>query len=232
MPGTVFFKTELPADVSVLMEPLTIALHATDRARVGLGRSVVVQGTGAIGLMAVACAKLAGAFPIIAIGGPSGRLETALRLGAHHSIDINVTTDPEERHSLVLGFLGSDLGADAVIGCAGQPSAFLEGLALVASGGVMSEAGHFTDAGSIPFNPYSDLLWRNISVEGVLGAGPDSVGRFCRSIALLEQHDLPYELIVSHKVSLERLEEAFVALSSTYRLDGRDIVKLAVDPWQ
>jgi L-iditol 2-dehydrogenase len=182
--------------------------------------------------MAVACAKLAGAFPIIAIGGPAGRLETALRLGAHHTIDISVMTDPEERRALVLDFLGSDYGSDAVIGCAGQPSAFLEGLALVAAGGVMSEAGHFTDAGSIPFNPYSDLLWRNISVEGVLGAGPDSVKCFCRSIALLEQHDLPYELIVSHVVGLPRLQEAFAALSSTYQLDGRDVVKLAVDPWQ
>lgn len=232
MPDTVFFKTELPPEVSVLMEPLTIALHATDRARVGLGSTVVVQGTGAIGLMAVACAKLSGAFPIIAIGAPAGRLETARLLGAHHTIDIAVVTDPEERRSLVLELLGSDQGATAVIGCAGQPSAFLEGLALVASGGVISEAGHFSDAGSIPFNPYSDLLWRNISVEGVLGAGPDSVGRFCRSIALLEQHDLPYELIVSHRIGLSRLEEAFRALSTTYHLDARDVVKLAVDPWQ
>ena len=49
--------------------------------KIKLGDTVVVQGSGAIGLVTLACAKLSGAAKVIMVGGPAGRLELAKRLG-------------------------------------------------------------------------------------------------------------------------------------------------------
>src|SRR3954469_12035244 len=49
---------------------LLTAVHIAERAEIRLGDSVVVQGTGAVGLCAIALARLAGASTIVAIGAP------------------------------------------------------------------------------------------------------------------------------------------------------------------
>lgn len=229
--GTIFFKTEIAPERAVLMEPFAVAIHAVDRSRIRLGDTVVVQGTGAIGLASIACARSSGASKIIAIGGPPGRLELARRLGAHHTIDIAEVKKPAERLALVHELLGSTRGASVVFGCVGHPAAFLEGISYTVTGGVMVEVGHFTDTGTIPFNPYADLLKRNITIEGVFGYGSNYIGVFCRSIEFLENGDYPFELMVSHQVGLSQIQDAIEALSGTFNLYGRDTIKVAVNPW-
>src|SRR5947207_5401385 len=49
---------------------LLTAVHIAERAEIRLGDAVVVQGTGAVGLCAIALAKLAGASTVVAIGAP------------------------------------------------------------------------------------------------------------------------------------------------------------------
>ena len=56
---------------------LITAVHAVDRAALTLGDTVLVQGTGAVGLSAIALARLAGATRVIAFGAPADRLELA-----------------------------------------------------------------------------------------------------------------------------------------------------------
>jgi L-iditol 2-dehydrogenase len=229
--GTIFFKTDIAPERAVLMEPLAVGIHAIDRSRLHLGDTVVVQGTGAIGLAAIACAKSSGASKIIAIGGPPGRLELARRMGADHTIDIAEVKKPAERVAAVCELLGSQRGASVVFGCVGHPAAFLEGISYTVTGGVMVEVGHFTDTGTIPFNPYTDLLRRNITIEGVYGYGSNYIGVFCRSIAFLESGTSPFELMVSHQVALSQVQDAVEALSGTLNLYGRDTIKVAVNPW-
>ena len=86
-----------------------------------LGDTVVVQGSGAIGLVTLACAKLSGAAKAIMVGGPAGRLELAKRLGADVTIDIEEVTSVEERTELVKAETPRREGADVVFECAGFP---------------------------------------------------------------------------------------------------------------
>jgi hypothetical protein len=37
--------------------------------------------------------------------------------------------------------------------------------------------------------------------------------------------------MVSHRIGLGRMQEAFDVLMGRYHLDGRDAIKIAVDPW-
>ena len=113
-PNTCFMKTDASPEVAVLTEPFTVGVHAVMRGQIKLGDTVVVQGSGAIGLVTLACAKLSGAGKIIMVGGPSGRLELAKRFGADVTIDIEEVTTVEERTELMtapkakaLGFFSS-----------------------------------------------------------------------------------------------------------------------------
>src|SRR6478752_990041 len=70
---------------------LITAVHAVDRAALTLGDTVLVQGTGAVGLSAIALARLAGATRVIAFGAPADRLALARRMGAVDAIDVQDT---------------------------------------------------------------------------------------------------------------------------------------------
>lgn len=74
---------------------LITAVHAVDRAALTLGDTVLVQGTGAVGLSAIALARLAGATRVIAFGAPADRLELATAMGADRTVDVLTTTEAE-----------------------------------------------------------------------------------------------------------------------------------------
>ncbi|MFC5826455.1 zinc-binding dehydrogenase [Nonomuraea insulae] len=241
-PGTVFYRTDLPPRTAVLQEPLSVALHGSERAGVRIGSTVVVQGVGAIGLMAVVAARAAGAARIVAVGGPAARLELAAALGADATVDLRREPGPADgpadsapgqgggRRKAILDALGDGRGADAVIGTAGSPESFIEGVGLVADGGVLAELGNFTDRGAIPFNPFTDLLKRDITITGVYGAGPEMQRRYHDALTILRRGGLPFDQLVSHHMPLDRTRQALEALGGGYSLDGRDVVKLAIDP--
>lgn len=81
----------LPADVdpvaAMLVDPGEFALGAIRDGGVRVGDAVAVFGLGAIGLVTVQVAKLAGAFPIIAIDPLENRRKIALACGADFIID-------------------------------------------------------------------------------------------------------------------------------------------------
>src|SRR5436190_1572622 len=95
-PDTCFIKTSLPAEAAVLAEPFQVGVHGVMRSQLKFGDTVVVQGSGPIGLMTLIAAKLSGAGRLIVVGGPAGRLERARMLGADVVIDIGQYKDPEE----------------------------------------------------------------------------------------------------------------------------------------
>src|SRR3954454_9427578 len=118
-PETLILKTGMPADVAVLPEPFSVGVHGVSRSGLQFGDTVVIQGTGALGLMTLVAARSRGAGRIVVVGGPSGRLELARRLGADHGIDISEVSDPAERTRMVLAETANGDGADAVFECAG-----------------------------------------------------------------------------------------------------------------
>src|SRR6476619_5078771 len=67
---------------------LITAVHIIDRADLTLGDTVLVQGVGAVGLSAIALARLAGAVRVIAFGAPADRLALARDMGAEVIVDI------------------------------------------------------------------------------------------------------------------------------------------------
>lgn len=224
-PDTCILKTNLPPDVAVLTEPFTIGVHAAMRARVQLGDTVVVQGSGAIGLVTLVCAKLTGAAKIIVVGGPAKRLELAKRLGADVVINVEEVRTAEERTELVRAQTQRKAGADVVFECAGFLSAIPEGLGYVKRNGTFVEVGNFVDQGPVSLNVNQLMMRRNLRVEAIWGSHYE---HFVRGLPILERNEFPFKEMVSHVLPLSRLSEGFAALNGTYRLDGETVIKIVV----
>lgn len=227
--GTSFFKVEAPPDVAVLLEPLSIGVHSVERSRIQLGDTVVVQGTGAIGLLTIYVAKQAGAGKVIAVGGPKGRLDAATTLGADTVIDIAELPDAATRIERVRSLTPNGQGADIVYECAGVKPAIVEGIEYLRTSGTFCEAGHFIDTGDIVLNPNRHLVLKDITLVAPYGS---NTGHFIKARALLERDTDKLRDLVSHRLPLDRLQEGFDALLGRYHLDGRDAIKIAIDPWQ
>lgn len=73
----------LDDETGALLEPLGVALHAVDLARIRVGDSLVILGAGPIGLLILQIARLAGAHPVFITDPLPWRLDLAQSLGAH-----------------------------------------------------------------------------------------------------------------------------------------------------
>ena len=185
---------------------LTTAIHASERAPLEWGDSVVVQGTGPVGLAAIAVARAAGAGKIVAIGGPPHRLELARGFGAEACIDIAEVPDVEARRKAVHEALGP-YGADQVIECVGYPAAVNEGILLCRDGGQFVVLGQYADAGNISFNPHT-ITRKQLRVIGSWGFEPRHVDR---AIRLLERDGELRERFaagITHRFPLAQADDA------------------------
>ena len=226
--NTLMLKTDCSPEAAVLTEPFTIGVHAAMRGKAQLGDTVVVQGSGAIGLVTLLCAKQMGAAQIIMVGGPAARLDLAKRYGADVTINIEEIKSPEERTEQVLWHTPMKQGADVVFECSGFLAATPEGLGYVRQSGTFVEVGHFVDMGSIDFNINQLLMRKNLRFEAVWASTYD---HFVRGLRILEKNEFPYGDMVSHTLPLERVEDGFHALNGTYRLGGEEVIKIAVEAW-
>jgi L-iditol 2-dehydrogenase len=69
-------------EAAAMLEPLGVALHAVDLAKIRLGDRVAILGTGPIGLLLVQAAKLAGAGEILVRDPLPWRVALAIKFGA------------------------------------------------------------------------------------------------------------------------------------------------------
>ncbi|MCX6627495.1 MAG: alcohol dehydrogenase catalytic domain-containing protein [Candidatus Solibacter sp.] len=78
---------ELSLELATIAEPLAVALHSMQFAAVQPGETVAVFGAGPIGLLTIACLKVAGAGRIWAIDPVAHRREFARHMGADAALD-------------------------------------------------------------------------------------------------------------------------------------------------
>ncbi len=147
---------------------LPTAFHAIERAEILLADTVVVQGSGPVGLNAAIFAQLAGAARVLVIGAPAARLDAARRLGAEDVCDITAAADPAERVRWVRDRT-SGRGADVVIEASGNPAAVPEGLEMLRDAGRYVVVGQYTDAGDTALNPHRHINRKHATILGSWG---------------------------------------------------------------
>ena len=189
LPATKIYRLpdDMPLRLASLSEPLTSCIRAFNRAvRVGgfkPGDTVVIQGSGPIGILAIAAAREMGAGRVIAVGAPeTPRLALAHRFGAEATVCIDDHVEPQDRVDTVRRIVGG-FGADLVVDCSGHSSAGPEGIEMLRDGGTYVEMGQFTDAGSIETN------WHRICTKdiNVLGSWAFTANDIPLGIAMLDR---------------------------------------------
>lgn len=200
LPATLPWETFLAAGCG-----LPTALHAVERAEVRFGDTVVVQGSGPVGLSAAILAQLRGAGQVIVIGGPPLRLAMATRSGADAVIDIGETDAPGRLRKVQE--LTAGRGADVTIEATGVAAAVPEGMRLTRDAGRYVVVGQYTDAGPAEFNPHSDLNRKHLEIRGCWGS---DVSHVYRAIGVLARYHtrFPWREFVSGHYGLSQAQTA------------------------
>jgi len=201
---------------------LPTGFHAVERAGVALGDTVVVQGSGPVGLNAAIFAQLAGALRVFVVGAPKARLDAARRLGAEDVLDITEVARPEDRVRWVRDRT-SGRGADVVIEASGNPAAVPEGLEMLRDAGRYVIVGHYTDSGETALNPHRHVNRKHATILGCWGY---EFTHLHRSLAMMARHATRFRWreLVTREYGLE---EAQLALEDMERLA---VVKALIRP--
>lgn len=220
-------RADVSAEAASLYEPLTIAVQMVMGGPPVLGADVVVQGTGAIGLMTILVARAAGAATVIGVGGPAARLRVAQDFGADVVVNITQVRAAGERASIVRAATIAGAGAGVSYEIAGVPQAVTEGLSYLGPSGVLMEAGNAADTGTVELNPSLDVQSFARRVVGVRGR---TLRDFVVAGRLMERFAEQLAPLVSHILPLSRLGEGMDALAGDYELDGAPVLKIAISP--
>lgn len=210
-PGTAIFRLPdaLAADAVVGAGcALWTVIHGVERMGIAWGDVVVVQGSGPVGLAAVAVAREAGAARIIVTGGPEHRLARVREFGAEVAFDIDAVPAPD-RKAAVLDATPGGHGADVVIECVGHPAAVPEGMEYCRDGGKMLVLGQYVDAGPAPINPHV-ITRKQLQLHGSWGFEPRHV---LAALEFLERAGsrYPFAAAVTHRFGIDQANEALAA---------------------
>jgi threonine dehydrogenase-like Zn-dependent dehydrogenase len=200
---------------------LPTALHAAERAQIQLGATVLVLGSGPVGLSAVILARMSGALKVLCTGAPDSRLEAARSVGADDVLSVE-THSTEERDAWVRSHTGGR-GADVVVEAAGAPGAVVEAMRYARDAGVVVVVGQYTDHGEVAFNPHLDLNRKHLDVRGCWGS---DFSHFYRGALLMQDPDRrePWSRLRLERFNLAQANDALAAVAS-----GR-VVKALIDP--
>lgn len=135
-----------------------VALHGVRRARPGLGDSVAVFGQGGLGQMVTQFARMAGAYPVIAVDLLDERLELARWSGATHTVN----AQREDAVAAVQDLTGG--GARVVFMVTRTPKILPDCMRAAAPGGTVSMTG--SPPGTVEIGLQVELLRKELSIIG------------------------------------------------------------------
>jgi threonine dehydrogenase-like Zn-dependent dehydrogenase len=187
----------LPAGLALehacLVEPLSVAIHGVERARIHAGEPVVVVGLGSIGLFTVATLHARGAGPIVGVDPVEDRRRLALDLGAATAV------------SELREVRGHVAPVPAVIECSGYAPLLHAAADLVAPGGRLVLVGvPFGEATVIP------LMWVTREIE-IIGSIASSADDFAVSLEMLAA-DPGIARVATRRASLAQVPDVFEEL--------------------
>ncbi|MGF7236773.1 MAG: zinc-dependent alcohol dehydrogenase [Frankia sp.] len=217
VPGSEVHKLrdDLPATELTVYECLTNAITWIRTVRPD--DILVVEGPGHMGLAAIVGAKAAGVRTVIVTGlsQDRARLDTALRVGADHAIDVE-KEDVVARVGEITGGSMADVVLDAA---SGNPVTLAVAMDLVRTGGTVIEAG-MKDKPLDGFD-VSKIPLRHITI--LPGGGLDLKG----ACTMINEGKVPTAELLGASFPLERFEDALALMDR--RIPGSDAVRLSLE---
>ena len=198
---------------AALLEPLGVAIHATDLAKLRVADSVAILGAGSIGLCILQTVRASGASPIFVIDQFPWRLAVAEELGG---IPVNFRNeDPVDRVRTATGGRGVDVAieaawADHSIQQAGEMARLGGRLVLV----------------GIPGDNRFEMNHATARRKGLtIRMSRRMKHVYPRAIRLVENGAVNLTSLISHRFPLDQAPQAF-AMNDAY---ADDVVKVIID---
>jgi len=195
------------------------AAHAVQQCDIEQGDTVVIVGTGSLGLFALAFVLNRGATHVVAVDVEQERLELAREFGATHVLHATQTS-PEHRLDVVHD-LTHGRGADVVIDCSGYAPAITDGIRMCRRGGTYTMPGIAVPAGETPVRFYEDVSIRNLVIRGVWVS---DTRHFRQAVEVVMSGRYPFHRLTSRTFTLEQANDA---LGATER---REVLKAVIKP--
>ncbi len=223
-PGTLCIRLE--GDPETFMAggcALPTALHAIERSDIAIGDTVLVLGSGPVGINTIILSLMRGALRVFCIGAPELRLEAAKEAGAADVLNF-AEHDEHARSEWVLERTNGR-GADVTIEATGAPDAVVQAMRFTRDAGRAVIVGQYTDHGPTAFNPHLDLNRKHLDLRGCWGS---DFSHFYRSVELTSDplRSAPWAALRS-KLSSYPLAQANEALADV--AEGR-VLKALIDP--
>jgi len=193
-------------DAAALLEPLSVGIWATRKARVTAGSRLLIAGAGPIGLVTAQVARALGATMIVVSDIAGHRLAAARAHGATAALP-----------AAEVAGAGADF--DAFIDCSGAQAAITSGLRALRPAGVAVLVGMGPDELVLPFGL---LQQRELTVTGTFRYA----NTWPTAIALAASGAVDVDALVTDRYPLA---EAAQALAST---TAEGTVKSVIEPWR
>ena len=199
---------EIPPHVSMeaaaYTETLACILRGLELASINVSDTVVIMGSGGVGLSFVQLARLRAASKII-VSGRTQSLETAVAFGATRVVHVN-----EESLEAVVNQETSGHGADVVIEAVGSAETYAQSLRLLRCGGTMVAFGG-TPPGTLFDGDPNIIHYRSLKIYGSYRYTPDHFRRAFNLICTgqidlrpIITHSVPFSDLTTHAVDLYR----------------------------
>jgi L-iditol 2-dehydrogenase len=204
---TLVLPEHVSFEVGTLVEPLACVVHAIRKANIQAGDSVVLIGTGTIGLMFIQALKYWGVRKLIVYEILEWRQQKAIEFGAPTVLVPHA--DPEAEAKRVGEMLGT-YGADKVIVAAKDLRAMELGVRLANKGGTVLFFATPHPQESIPLYP-SYIFFNEVTITSSYSADHlDSR----TALDLLANGAVNGEALISHRFPLEQLSDAILQTAS------------------
>ncbi|KAF2202672.1 sorbitol dehydrogenase [Delitschia confertaspora ATCC 74209] len=212
---------EMDLEEAVLVEPTAVAVHAVRLAKVGYGESVVVFGSGTVGLLCGAVARALGASRVIMVDILRKKLEFAKTFVECETFLPNIEATAEHNANHILDIFGISEGVDAVIEASGAELSAQTGIFALKTGGNYVQTGIGKSKIEIPILALSE---KELRVRGCFRYG---AGDYDMALKLIrEGHVTPNSLVSS----ITPLEHATIAWEKTARGEGiKNLIEVGDD---
>jgi NDMA-dependent alcohol dehydrogenase len=207
---------EIPADRAALVgcAVMTGVGAVLNTARVEAGSSVVVFGTGGIGLNVIQGAVLAGADAIIAVDLEERKLDFARRFGATHTINPGPGGDPLPRIREITGG-----GADYGFECIGRGATIEQTWEAVGKGGTAVVVGVSAPTETVTLGAFAIPFTEKVLMGSMYGSGRPRVD-FPRFLSLYKAGRLKLDELVTATYGIEEAPRAFDDLQAGLNARG------------
>ncbi|MGH7858999.1 MAG: Zn-dependent alcohol dehydrogenase [Candidatus Binatia bacterium] len=180
---------------------------AINTAKVQPGDTVAVFGCGGVGLNVIQGAALAGASRIIAVDLVDSKLRLAKEFGATDTVNAKTVGDPVDGVRSLTGGLGVDFAFEVI----GVPAVIQQAFNSVKRGGKAVVVGVPRMGEEVGIQGFSLALEEKSLIGSLYGSG--NVRRdFPRLIDLYMQKKLKIDELISRRIKLEQVNEAFEAM--------------------